>query len=58
MNDERHIEFLQKLQRLLQDERMQKMLEIIDLTAWRCATLRQQPIATQGKTNTYNLFAR
>ena len=32
-NDERHIEFLQKLQRLLQDERMQKMLEIIDLTA-------------------------
>lgn len=44
MNDERHIEFLQKLQRLLQDERMQKMLEIIDLTAWRGATLRQ-PIA-------------
>jgi len=33
VNDERHIEFLQKLQRLLQDERMQKMLEIIDLTA-------------------------
>jgi hypothetical protein len=30
MNDERHIHFLQKLQVLLQDEKMQKMLEKID----------------------------
>ena len=33
VNDERHLEILQKLQRLLQDERIQKMLEVIDLTA-------------------------
>jgi len=30
LNDDKHIEFLQKLQKVLQDEKMQKMLEKID----------------------------
>ena len=33
INDERHIEFLQKLQRILQDDKLQKLLEVIDLSA-------------------------
>ena len=30
LNDEKHIEYLQKLQKVLQDDKMQKMLEKID----------------------------